>query len=312
MSASVILVASAVIWHLRFRFRARLSPSRGLLPGRTVRAASIARGGPSSVRSAEISIHDLFDLTGSTAIVTGGGVGLGTQVAEALAEVGANVAVCSRDLARCEAMAARLTETYGGRALGLRCDLREHAEILETVQRVGAELGPIDILVNNAGTSWGAPTLDYTVEAWQRVIDVNLTGMWQFCQAVAREMVARGRGGRIINFSSVAAIAAEPAELMDSVAYNAAKGGVLALTRDLAVKWARHGIRVNTIAPGWFPTNMSRVLLEHGEEAFLNRIPLRRFGGPEDLKGAVVLLASRASDFMTGSIIMVDGGQAAS
>ena len=142
------------------------------------------------------------------------------------------------------------------------------------------------------------------------MIDVNLTGVFLFSQAAGRVMIDQG-GGKIVNVASVAAFGGAPPELMDAVAYNASKGGVVAFTRDLATKWARHGINVNAVAPGWFPSDMNRMLLDAQPDAYLEHIPLGRFGGPDDLKGAVVFLASRASDFVTGQTLVVDGGQSA-
>jgi NAD(P)-dependent dehydrogenase (short-subunit alcohol dehydrogenase family) len=257
-----------------------------------------------------VILPDLFDLGGRTAIVTGGGAGLGLVFADALAEAGANVVVCGRHAERCEEAAAELGRAHGVRAIGMRCDVRSDQESAAVVERARAELGSVDVLVNNAGTSWGAPAEEYPLEGWQKVIDVNLTGLFRFTQLAGRVMIAQGRG-KIVNIASVAAFAGAPAELMDAVGYNASKGGVVALTRDLAVKWARYGITVNAIAPGWFPTDMSRVLLERYGEAFLQRIPLGRFGAPDDLRGAVVFLAGRGSDFITGQTLIVDGGQAA-
>jgi len=196
-------------------------------------------------------------------------------------------------------------------AEGVACDVRNAAEIEAVVEQAKARYGSIDILVNNAGTSWGAPVEEYPEEQWQKVLDVNLTGLFLFSKTVAREMIAAGRS-KIVNVALIVALAGAPAGYLDAVAYTASKGGVVALTRDLAVKWARHGINVNAIAPGWFPTRMSRALLEQAEAEFLERIPLGRFGGPDDLKGAVVYLASAASDFVTGQTIVVDGGQTAS
>jgi gluconate 5-dehydrogenase len=169
----------------------------------------------------------------------------------------------------------------------------------------------LHILVNNAGTSWGAPVEAYPLDGWQKVIDVNLTGMFLFAQAVGREMIAHGAGGKIVNIASVAAFGGAPPELMNAIAYNTSKGGVVAFTRDLAVKWAHHDIHVNAIAPGWFPTEMSKVLLDQSGDAFLEEIPLRRFGSSEDLVGAIVFLTSRASDYVTGHTLVVDGGQSA-
>ncbi len=252
---------------------------------------------------------ELLDLTGKVAIVTGGATGIGRQMAEGLAEAGADVVVCARKPERCEQAAEEL-RTLGVRALGLRCDVRDQAEVQAVVDRTRSEFGAIDILVNNAGTSWGAPAEDYPLEGWQKVIDVNLTGVFLCSQAAGRVMIEQG-AGKIVNVASVAAFGGAPPELMDAVGYNAAKGGVVAFTRDLATKWARHGIGVNAIAPGWFPTDLNKVLLDAQPEAYLEHIPLRRFGGPDDLKGAVVFLASAASDYVTGHTLIVDGGQSA-
>ena len=142
------------------------------------------------------------------------------------------------------------------------------------------------------------------------MIDVNLTGVFLFAQAAGRLMIEQG-GGKIVNVASVAAFGGAPPELMNAIAYNASKGGVVSFTRDLATKWARHGINVNAVAPGWFPSDMNKALLDAQPDAYLEHIPLRRFGGPDDLKGAVVFLASRASDFVTGQVVVVDGGQSA-
>lgn len=253
--------------------------------------------------------RQLFDLSGRVAIVTGGGSGIGRQMAEALAELGADVVLCARRAERCEQAAAELSQ-LGVRALGLRCDVTEQAEVDALVRRTLDELGRLDIVVNNAGTSWGAPAVEHPLEAWQKVIAVNLTGVFLVSQAAAKTMIGQG-GGKIVNIASTAAFGALPPELMDAVAYSASKGGVVALTRDLAVKWARHGIAVNAIAPGWFPSEMSRILLEQRAEGLLARVPLGRFGGPDDLKGAIAFLASAASDFVTGQVLVVDGGETA-
>jgi NAD(P)-dependent dehydrogenase (short-subunit alcohol dehydrogenase family) len=257
------------------------------------------------------TLDTLFDLRGRNAIVTGGGSGLGSVFAAALAETGCNVVLCARKLERCEAVAAELAREHGVRALAARCDVREPSEVEAVVELARSELGSVDVLVNNAGTSWGAPAEEYPLEGWRKVIDVNVTGLFLFAQAAGREMIRQQRG-KIVNVSSVAALVGAPPEVMDAVAYNTSKGAVISLTRDLAVKWARHGITVNAIAPGWFPTEMSQVLLERSGERFLERIPLRRFGTGDDLKGAIVYLASPASDFMTGQMLVLDGGQSVS
>jgi NAD(P)-dependent dehydrogenase (short-subunit alcohol dehydrogenase family) len=253
---------------------------------------------------------ELFDLSGRNAIVSGGGSGIGRQMATGLAEAGANVVLCARKSERCAEVAAELERELGVRAAGMRCDVRDPAEVQAVVDRTKAELGSIDILVNNAGTSWGAAAEDYPLDGWQKVVDVNLTGVFLFAQAAGRVMIEQ-QAGKIVNIASVAAFGGAPPDLMNAVAYNASKAGVVGFTRDLATKWAEHGINVNAIAPGWFPSDMNKVLLDARPDDYLEHIPLSRFGGPDDLKGAVVYLASRASDFVTGQVVVVDGGQSA-
>ena len=254
-------------------------------------------------------VQELFDLSGKVAIVTGGGSGIGRQMAGALAELGANLVLCARKVERCEGAAAELAK-LGVRALALQCDVRMPDDVRSVVERTVEELGGVDVLVNNAGAAWGSPAADTPLEGWQKVVDVNLTGVFLFSQAAGRVMIERD-GGSIVNIASVAGLRGSPPGAMDAIAYTASKGGVISLTRDLAHKWARHGIRVNSIAPGWFPSDMTKVLIDrHGDE-FLQSIPLRRFGGPDDLKGAIAFLASPASAFVTGQTLVVDGGQSA-
>jgi NAD(P)-dependent dehydrogenase (short-subunit alcohol dehydrogenase family) len=256
-----------------------------------------------------VETRQLFDLDGKVAIVTGGGRGIGRDLAIALAEMGAHVVVCGRNQETCDETAAELAGR-GVRALGIRCDVRSPEDVAEVVRRTIAELARVDILVNNAGATWAAAPEELSLEAWQKVVDVNLTGVFLFCQAAGREMISQ-RSGRVINISSVAAFRSAPPELMNALPYQTTKAGVVSLTRDLACKWASHGINVNSIAPGWFPTDMSRVLLAEHEQAMLERIPLGRFGEPDDLKGTLVLLASRAGAWITGQTFIVDGGQSA-
>jgi gluconate 5-dehydrogenase len=229
-------------------------------------------------------------------------------MAQALAESGANVVVCARKADRCEQAAEELTGLGVG-ALGLGCDVRDRAQVDEVVRRAVAEFGRLDILVNNSGTSWKAAPEDVPAEGWDKVIGVNLTGAFLFVQAAGRVLIGQGEGGKIVNVASVAAFRGAQPETMDSIPYNTSKGGLVALTIDLAVKWARHRINVNAIAPGWFPTDISALVLQAHGDRLLERVPLRRFGGPDDLKGAVVFLASAASDYVTGAILVVDGGQ---
>ena len=251
---------------------------------------------------------ELFDLTGRSAIVTGGSTGLGRQMAEGLAEMGANVVLCARKKERCEQAAAEL-QALGIKALALGCDVRNADDIQKVVEATAAAFGKIDILINNAGASWGAPVEEMRLEHWNKVIETNLTGTFLFSQAAGKFMIEQRRG-KIINIASVAGMRGAPPEFQ-AIGYHASKGGVITFTKDLACKWARHNIHVNAIAPGWFPTNMSGVVIERNREALRQRIPLGRFGSEYDLKGAAVFLASAASDFVTGHVLAVDGGQSA-
>jgi NAD(P)-dependent dehydrogenase (short-subunit alcohol dehydrogenase family) len=251
---------------------------------------------------------NLFDLTGRVAIITGGGVGLGRQMAEGFAEMGANLVLCGRKKERCEETAEEL-QSLGITAIGMGCDVTNPDSIQKVVEAAAGRFGGIDILINNAGTSWGAPAEEMRLEHWNKVISTNLTGTFLCSQAVGKIMISQKRG-KIINISSIAGMAGSPEEL-DAIGYAASKGGVVAFTRDLARKWAPHGIYVNAIAPGWFPTRMSGALIEHNKENLLKSIPLRRFGSEQDLKGAAIFFASSASDFVTGQVLVVDGGQTA-
>jgi len=249
---------------------------------------------------------NLFDLSGKVAIVTGGGSGIGRQMAHGLADAGAELVLCARKVERCEEAAREMAT----RALALSCNVSDPDSVNAMVTRALDEFGHVDILVNNAGTVWGAAPEDIPLEGWQKVVDVNLTGVFLCAQAVGRAMIERGEGGKIVNIASVAGLHGAPAEVVNTLPYHATKGGVIALTRDLAWKWARHGINVNAIAPGWFPSDMANFVIDSNPD-LAQRIPLGRFGGPEDLKGVVVFLASRASDYVTGHTLVVDGGQSA-
>src|SRR6266851_4846180 len=250
----------------------------------------------------------IFDLAGRVAIVTGGSVGLGRQMAEGLAEMGANLVLCARKKERC-LQAAEELQKLGVKVLALGCDVKQPASVQEVADAAVKQFGRIDILINNAGTSWGAPVEAMTLEQWNKVIETNLTGTFLFSQAAGKVMVPQRRG-KIINIASVAGLRGAPPEFQ-AIGYHASKGGVIAFTKDLACKWGIHNIQVNAIAPGWFPTNMSQVVMERNKEAFLSKIPLRRFGNEHDLKGAAVFLSSGASDYVTGHVLVVDGGQTA-
>jgi len=255
-----------------------------------------------------VAVKELFDLSGRVAIVTGGSVGLGRQMAEGLAEMGANVVLCARKKERCEQAAEEL-RLLGVKTLALGCDVQNPDHVQAVVDAAVSQLGRVDILINNAGTSWGAPVEEMRLEQWNKVIGTNLTGTFLFSQAVGKVMFPQRRG-KIINIASVAGLRGAPPEFQ-AIGYHASKGGVIAFTKDLACKWGIHNIQVNAIAPGWFPTNMSQVIIERNKEAFLGKIPLRRFGNEHDLKGAAVYLASDASDYVTGHVLVVDGGQTA-
>ena len=255
-------------------------------------------------------INQLFDLTGRVAIITGGATGLGRQMAEALAEAGATLVLCARNQDRCAATAAALQkENAAASVLPLACDVKNPASIHAVLDLTLARFSRLDILINNAGTSWGAPLEDMQLEHWNKVIATNLTGTFLFCQAAAKIMLPQ-KAGKVINISSVAGLRGSPPHFQ-AIGYHASKGALIAFTQDLACKWAPHNINVNAIAPGWFPTNMSSVVIERDPETLLERIPLHRFGGPHDLKGAALFLASSASDYITGHTLVVDGGQTA-
>jgi NAD(P)-dependent dehydrogenase (short-subunit alcohol dehydrogenase family) len=255
-----------------------------------------------------VNIQQLFDLSGRVAIVTGGSIGLGRQMAQGLAEAGANLVLCARKKERCEQTAEELKQ-LGVQTLALGCDVKNPDDVRNVAEQTSNTFGRIDILINNAGTSWGAPIEEMRLEHWNKVMETNLTGTFLFSQAVGRFMVPQ-RHGKIINIASVAGLQGAPPEFQ-AIGYHASKGGIIAFTKDLACKWGVHNIQVNAIAPGWFPTQMSRVLLERNSETFLKNIPLGRFGNDSDLKGAAVFLASDASNFVTGQVLVVDGGQTA-
>jgi gluconate 5-dehydrogenase len=252
--------------------------------------------------------RDLFNLAGRVAIVTGGSIGLGRQIAEGLAEMGAHLVLCARKRERCQQAAEELQQ-LGVRTLALGCDVKNPADVQAVVDAAFSQFGRIDILVNNAGISWGAPVEEMSLEDWNKVIETNLTGTFLCAQAVGKVMIKRGRG-KIINIASVAGLGGAPPTL-PAIGYHASKGGVISFTKDLACKWAMHNIQVNAIAPGWFPTHMSNKVLDHNRDFFLSQIPLRRFGNEHDLKGSAVFLASEASDYVTGHVLVVDGGQSA-
>ncbi|MGI6549804.1 MAG: SDR family oxidoreductase [Syntrophomonadales bacterium] len=253
------------------------------------------------------SIRELFDLSGQVAIVTGGAAGIGVQMAYALGEAGANLVIAARKLDRCVEAAQQMQKELGIRALPARCDVSQPQEIDSLYETVLREFGRVDILVNNSGANWGAPSLDYPLDGWNKVINTNVTGSWLMCQK-AGQIMSRQMYGRIINLASLASFVGADPEVMDAVAYQTSKAAVAGLTKDLAVKWAPYNITVNAIAPGWFPSKMSQGTLSKSGEKILELIPLRRFGGDDELKAATLFLASPGASYCTGVILSVDGG----
>ena len=249
----------------------------------------------------------LFDLTGKVAIVTGASSGLGWQFALVLARAGAKVAICARRLDKLGEL-LRQVEAFDGRAMPVKLDVTDTASVRACIESTETELGPISILVNNAGIAKRDHALDHEEEDWDQVVATNLKGVWLMAQETSRHMAKLGHGGSIINIASILGLTARA--YLPS--YCASKGAVVNLTRALALDLARHDIRVNAIAPGYIETDINREYLHSDAgKAMIESIPQRRTGWPEDLDGALLLLASDASRFMTGSVVVVDGGHTA-
>jgi NAD(P)-dependent dehydrogenase (short-subunit alcohol dehydrogenase family) len=253
------------------------------------------------------TLHGLFDLSGRVALVTGGSRGLGLQIAAALGEYGAALALVARRSADLDAAVADLTAA-GALAAGFIADLGTPEAASDLTARVIERFGRIDVLVNNAGATWGAPAEDYPLEGWNKVINLNLTGLFLLTQAVARSAFLKQGKGVVVNVASVEGLQGHPPELPGTVAYNAAKGAVINMTRALAAEWGRRNIRVNALAPGYFPSKMTKVILEKHSEPILRQTPLGKLGGDTDLMGAALLLASDAGGHITGQTLAVDGG----
>ena len=248
-------------------------------------------------------VDDLFDVSGACVLVTGASMGLGRRFALTLAARGARVAIAARSLDRLDALAEEIAAA-GGHAVAIALDVLDPASIRAALAETEAKLGPVTVLVNNAGIAIVKPMLDWEEEDWDRVVDTNLKGAWLMAQAAARRMVA-GDGGSIVNIVSVLGIR----PIGQVPGYTAAKAGLIQLTRTMAMELARHDIRVNAIAPGYVETEMNRPFWSTGPgKALISRIPMRRIGQPEELDGVLLLLASRASQYMTGGVITVDGG----
>lgn len=256
------------------------------------------------------SVQQLFDLTGQTALVTGGSRGLGLQMAQALGEAGARVMLTSRKAADLEQAAAEL-QARGIDARWIAADCAKEEDIARLASETLQRMGHVDILVNNAGASWGAPAEDHPLAAWDKVMNLNVRGYFLLSQAIAKHSMIPRQSGRIINIASIAGLGGNPVG-MKTIAYNTSKGAVLNFTRALAGEWGVHGITVNAICPGFFRTKMAEVLIDTlGEDEMKRHAPLRRLGDDEDLKGITMLYASAAGKHITGQWMAVDGGVSA-
>jgi gluconate 5-dehydrogenase len=256
------------------------------------------------------TIQQLFDLTGKTALVTGGSRGLGLQMAHALGEAGAKIMISSRKAEDLEQAVAELQDA-GIDARWIAADCAKEADIERLANETLHRMGPVDILVNNAGASWGAPAEDHPLEAWDKVMNLNVRGYFLLSQAIAKKSMIARRSGRIINVASIAALNGNPA-FMKTIAYNTSKGAVLNFTRALGAEWGAYNITVNAICPGFFPSKMTAGMLSAvGEEKIAAGAPLKRLGDDEDLKGVCLLFASDAGKHITGQWLAVDGGVSA-
>jgi len=254
-----------------------------------------------------MSVKKLMDLTGKVALVTGGSRGLGLQIAEALGEMGAMLALTARkpdELAQAKEHLERMhLQVYT-----LPCDHSKAASIQPVVEQIVNHYGQIDVLINNAGTTWGAPAEEHPLEAWQKVMDLNVTGLFLTTQLVGKLSMIPRRYGRIVNVASIAGLLGNDARMQKSLAYNTSKGAVVNMTRALAAEWGQYNITVNAIAPGFFPSKMTKFILGQIGDATIAQTPLARLGGEEDLKGLAALFASDAAAHITGQIVAVDGG----
>ncbi len=251
-------------------------------------------------------LHRLFSLQGQSALVTGGSRGIGLEIARALGQAGARVALVAR---RAEWLnpAERDLRECGITCAAFAADVSDAEQVARTVEAATAAVGDPSILVNAAGRTWGASAETMPPERWREVMDTNATGTFLMCQAVGRGMIAR-RYGRILNITSTAGLTGSPPEILDAIGYATSKGAIIAFTRDLAAKWARHGITVNAIAPGFIPTRLSEAAITRAGQAMLDRIPLGRIGTLDDPLGAALCLVAPSAGYITGQVLAVDGG----
>ena len=258
-----------------------------------------------------MSKQNLFDLTHKTALVTGGSRGLGLQIAEVLGDYGAKLVLVSRKQADLDEAVAQLA-ARGVKASALAADLSRPEAVHDVVEKALAALGQIDILINNAGATWGSPAEDHPLDAWDKVMNLNVRSAFMLAQQVGKRSMIPRKYGRIINVASIAGLRGNPPGAQQTLAYNTSKGALVNFTRTLAGEWGRYGITVNALAPGFFPSKMTKGTLDSiGSDNLAKRAPLQRIGDEEDLKGAALLFASDASKHITGQILAVDGGVSA-
>jgi len=254
-----------------------------------------------------MSVKKLFDLSGRVAVVTGGSRGLGLQMAEALGEMGARLALTARKQDELDAAVAHLAKQKID-AAAWTCDIGRREAIVPVAEAILKKYGKVDILVNNAGATWGAPAEDHPLEAWDKLVNLNLSGLFVLTQFLAKRAMIPAKYGRIINIASVNGVQANDPRLVRTAAYVATKHGVVGLTRQLAAEWGRYGITVNAICPGFFPSKMTKATLGKDLQMIIDSTPTGRVGNDQDLKGATVLLASDAGAHITGQALVVDGG----
>jgi NAD(P)-dependent dehydrogenase (short-subunit alcohol dehydrogenase family) len=258
-----------------------------------------------------MSLKQLLDLSGRTALVTGGSRGLGLQIAEGYGEMGARVLLCARKVDELEAACAQL-RAAGIDADWIAADVAREDDVARLAQQAIERLGHVDILVNNAGATWGAPAEEHPLAAWDKVMNLNIRGVFLLTQAIGRGSMIPRREGRIVNVASIAGLFGNPPDVMATIAYNTSKGALVNFTRALATEWGRHNITVNALAPGFFPSKMTQGVIAHfSAEKLAHHAPLRRIGDDDDLKGAALLFASAAGKHITGQILAVDGGVSA-
>lgn len=253
------------------------------------------------------TIHQLFDLTGRNALVTGGSRGLGLQMAFALGEAGARIMLSSRKADDLEQACADL-QAANIDARWIAADCAAEADIRRLAGETLARMGPVDILVNNAGAAWGAPAEDHPVPAWDKVMNLNIRGYFILCQEIGKQCMIARRSGRIINVASITGLGGNPPEIR-TIAYNTSKGAVINFTRALAAEWGQYNINVNAVCPGFFPSKMTAgTFRDYGADTLASHAPLKRLGDDEDLKGITLLYASDAGKHITGQWLAVDGG----